>query len=156
MQHLNLKSHLSLSNKWLLLWSRSDLKGKHEYVDKWVLQILHHHLRPGEGAVGVRAVVWLGFPLAAPGPHPHLIQDVIQRYLSVNICSSRRRRTKTSVKKGSPCSSFPFYKHTHTLKIDLLVPHFSLHFHISNTVELDIGCHDIFYKHSYFSEYEFK
>lgn len=49
------------------------------------LQILHHHLRPGEGAEGVRSVVWVAFPLPTPRPHADLIQDVFQLYLTAHI-----------------------------------------------------------------------
>lgn len=55
------------------------------------LQVLHHHLRPGEGAEGVDSVGGVGFPLPAPRPNAHFVQDVLQLYFTANIWRKRSR-----------------------------------------------------------------
>ena len=55
------------------------------------LQVLHHHLSPGEATEGVGSVVGVGLSLAAPRPHAHFIQDVFQLYPAADIWRKRSR-----------------------------------------------------------------
>lgn len=61
-----------------------------ETKEDFFLQVLHHHLSPGEVTEGVRSIVRVGFPLTAPRPHAHFIQDVFQLYFTANIWRKRR------------------------------------------------------------------
>lgn len=63
------------------------------------LQVLHHHLSPGEVTEGVGSIVRVGFSLTAPRPHAHFIQDVFQLYFTANIWRKRRREEALRMKK---------------------------------------------------------
>lgn len=62
------------------------------------LQVLHHHLSPGEVTGGVGSIVRVGFSFAAPRPHAHFIQDVFQLYFTADIW--RKRRSEEEEERG--------------------------------------------------------
>lgn len=70
-----------------------------------LLQVLHDHLGPGEGAEVLGSVVGVAFALAAPRAHAHLVQDVLQLDFSAHLwrgeeASDRERRRRDSFPHG--------------------------------------------------------
>lgn len=93
--HLRRKGCLKMEQKVILVGFKpaSDSPRCFRLTDETkdvILQVFHHHLSPGEVTKGVRSIVGVSFPLSAPRPHTHFIQDVLQLYFTANIWRKRR------------------------------------------------------------------